>query len=537
LERILKEILAFIVVICVVLAGTQTVHAGNGHTYIVTPNGHDDTANIQAALNMCATGGPPCTVQLVKGTYYVAQITVYGFEGSFVGMGQGVTIIQALPNLPSPAPEYNTATSPFWAGLPGSSNPWPALFTFVGGSFSISWMTITDPNSAPISSPGWFAPDTGTFSTALYGSIEISAGEYLPSGQQPPQVSASIDHVTVIGASGDAQGTNMWNGIVYEGGFLPPGYTDPESQVIPISGTLSVTNSIFNTMESGPWIDELNGATVTVCYNTAINDPGITYGFFDAYNSKLTFCGNQGSGSQETAAMAGIQDVYEPPPAGVSPSTVYVKDNNFQASQNANAVYLYDGVDTLKAVVSGNTLTIDSACTATLEAEGWCYNAPTVEWYSSAVVSYSLINFVVSQNKIFGGATGSTSANGVYVTGGPGQVTGNTVTGSYIGVWLDAATRTQAAAMHSQWPRWRHHHGLINGNTVSYDVLVTANVIKNSAEYGLALTNGSSDNVIAGNIIMNSGVFDLYWDQTGTGNVWKADVCQTSSPPGMCAVP
>jgi hypothetical protein len=35
------------------------------------------------------------TVQLVAGTYYVGQIAVFGFQGSFVGMGQGVTNIQA----------------------------------------------------------------------------------------------------------------------------------------------------------------------------------------------------------------------------------------------------------------------------------------------------------------------------------------------------------------------------------------------------------------------------------------------------------
>jgi hypothetical protein len=95
-------------------------------------------------------------------------------------------------------------------------------------------------------------------------------------------------------------------------------------------------------------------------------------------------------------------------------------------------------------------------------------------------------------------------ANGVYVTGGPGQVTGNTVTGSYIGVWLDAATGSsvssvssvQGAAMHSRLPRWGHP-GLISGNTItpSHDVLVTGNVIKNSAEYGIALTEGTGPSI------------------------------------------
>jgi parallel beta-helix repeat protein len=241
--------------------------------------------------------------------------------------------------------------------------------------------------------------------------------------------------------------------------------------------------------------------------------------------------------------MGGEQDVYVPPPAGVSPSTVYVTDNNFQASQDANAVVLYDGVDSLKAVVSGNTFTTDSTCNPTWQAEGWCYNEPWTsptgiayvppEWFSSVVVSYLLINVVVSQNTIFGGGKGSTNnpANGVYVTGGPGQVTGNTVTGSYIGVWLDAATGVQAAAMHNRWPRWGHH-GLISGNTITptYNVLVTGNVIKNSAEYGIALTDKSSNNIVSYNIVSGSGVYDLYWDRTGTGNVWTGNQYKTKSP-------
>jgi parallel beta-helix repeat protein len=496
------------------------VGVAGAHTITVSPNWHNDTADIQAAFNACVTYGPGCRVQLEKGTYYVAQITVYGFEGSFVGMGQGVTIIQALPNLPSPAPEYNTATSPFWAGLPGSSNPWPALFTFVNGGFSISQMTITDPSENP--TEGWVLAPSGTTYTALYSAIIITGDK---------QASASIDHVTMIGASGDEpEGTNMFNGILYGGELLPPGYSL-------ISGTFSVTNSVFNTMESGPWAGEVDGATFTVCYNTAINDPGVTYIFTDLYNSKLTVCGNRGSGSQFTAAMGVIQDFTVPPPTGVSPSSVYITDNNFQASQGANAVYLYDGYNTLKAVVSGNTLTTDSACTATWQAEGWCYNEPwstyvPPEWFSSVVVSYSLINVVVSQNTIFGGGKGSTNnpANGVYVTGGPGQVSGNTVTGSYIGVWLDAAKGAQAAAMHNRSPRWGHH-GLISGNTITptYDVLVSGNIIKNSAEYGIALTDGSSNNIVSYNIVSGSGVYDLYWDRTGTGNVWTGNQYKTKS--------
>jgi len=518
LERILKEILAFTVLICIVLAGTQTVHAAN--TYVVAPNGHNDTANIQAALNMCTTGAPSCTVQLEKGTYYISQITVYGFEGSFVGMGQGATIIQALPNLP--------IGSELWAGMPGPSNPWPVLFTFVNGAFSISKMTLTDPYENP--TQGYLVG--GTSYTALMSAVLITGLE---------QASASVDHVTVIGTSGDIDGTNMFNGIVYGGDWLPsPG-------LLLISGTFSVTNSVFNTVETGPWGGEVDGATITECYNTAINTPGWTYVVTDLYSSKATVCGNQGTAFMGLAAIAVYQDFEVPPPTGVSPSAVYITGNNMQVSQDANAVYLVDGLNTLRAVVSGNTFTTDSTCNPTWQAQGLCYNALWAgqdglsgvppEWYSSVVASMSLANVVVSQNTIFGGGTGSSKipANGVYVTGGPGQVSGNTVTGSYIGVWVDAATVVQAVATHNR-PRWRGHPVFSSSSVItpSHNVLVTGNVIKNSAEYGIALTHGSSDNTITGNVIMKSGAFDLYWDQTGTGNVWTADVCMTSSPPGLC---
>ena len=316
-------------------------------TYTVWPtNGYDDTANIQAAFDAAVAHGPGCTVQLEKGTYYTAQITVYGFQGSFVGMGQQWTTIQALPNLPSPAAEYNTNTIPFWAGLPGPQNPWPNLFTFVGGSFAISGMTLTDPYTAP--TMGWDL--LGTPYTSLYAAIEIT-------GQK--QASATIDHVTVLGASGDAVGPstfNMWNGIIYWGQLLPEGWTDALAQMIPISGSFSVTNSVFNSEESGPWFGELVNAKVTVCYNTITNSYGST-GFYDAYNSKIIVCGNRISNVIDFGGIVAGQDTFV---SGTTPSTVYITDNQIlQVSQGASAVLLYDynTKSTLNTVVIGNTIT------------------------------------------------------------------------------------------------------------------------------------------------------------------------------------
>ena len=64
-----------------------TVWAG-GHTVKVPPpNGVDDTANIQAALNACVAYGPGCTVKLAAGKYLTQQVVVYNFQGTFKGMG------------------------------------------------------------------------------------------------------------------------------------------------------------------------------------------------------------------------------------------------------------------------------------------------------------------------------------------------------------------------------------------------------------------------------------------------------------------
>jgi hypothetical protein len=453
------------------------------HTIVVKPNGHDDTAGIQAAFNACTSWGRPCTVQLVRGTYFIAQITVYGFQGSLVGMGQGSTIVQGLPNLPTPAPAYNTSTSPFWAGLPGPQNPWPALLTFVNGSFAISGMTITDPYTDAVA--GWNSTAIGggvPLDTALYAAVEVTG----------VQAVATVDHVTVLGAPGDAGGTNMWNAVDCEGFFLPPGWTNPFLDVVPLSGIFSVTNSVFNMVETGPLFDTMANAEVTVCYNTLTNSE-VPMALYSASNSQVWFCGNRVPNLSYGAGILVFQSINQPN----TPSTVYISGNYFQVNNGANAVDLFDlGADwgiasTLSAVVSGNVFQTNTTC--------GCYVGSDPSGYS-VIISESLKSLVVAGNTILGGG-----AAGVYVLGGPAVVSGNTILGSTDGVWVDYAN----------------------------NVWVMGNLIKNSVAYGIAVTDGSSNNVVAWNFVKNSGVDDLYWDGTGTGNAWIGNVFGTSSPSGL----
>jgi parallel beta-helix repeat protein len=453
---------------------SQLVQYGAGsHTYTVKPNGHDDTADIQAAFNACTSSSQPCTVQLVKGTYYTAQISVFGFQGRFVGMGQGLTVVQALPDLPSPT------VDPFFAALPGPANPWPAMFTFENGAYEISGMTLSEPYTNAIF-PSWDATVAGgpAIETNLFTTMEFTG----------LQAFVTVDHVTVLGAAGDVAGTNMYNAITFEGTVLPPGWTNALMDAIPLAGTYSVTNSVFNSAESGPWVDTIANAEITICYNTLVNSP-VPLGFTDASNSELLYCGNQASNVYSGAGVLIVQSDYKTN----LPSTVYITDNDFQVNEGASAVLLVDlgpseGLaSTLNAVVSGNVFLTDTSCGCYVGTQGGY----------SVIISENLKSLVVSGNTILGGG-----AAGVYVVGGPAVVGGNTILGTYVGVWVDYA------------------------NYVS----VTGNVIKNSGEYGIAVTDGSSYNLVAWNVVKNSGAYDLYWDQTGNHNLWIGNVYKTAYP-------
>jgi len=459
-----------------------------GHTIVVTPNGHDDTTNIQAAFNTCTSHGWTCTVELVQGTYFTGQIAVYGFQGSFVGAGQGRTVIQALPNLPAPAAAYNTLTTPFWAGAPGPSNPWPDLFTFVGGTFLVSGMAMTEPYDNPIASPGWYWDldlPAGVAATDLYAVIMVT-GE---------QANAAFDHVTILGAGGDLSlpvGTpstfNLADGIVYEGMFLPAGWTSAWGDQIPLSGTFVLTHSLLDRSISAVWVQNLLDATVVVASNSI--QSSASQGFYDVSNSELYFVGNSFTNIIYGAGVAGVQSFYK---TDLLPSTVYVVGNYIAATWEGSGAYFFDfGVpSTLSAVISGNTVYSDNSC--------GCYTWET----SVATGGSSLESLVVTGNRILGGGSG------VDITLGPGTAVGNTVIGADVGVMVDGGI----------------------------GALVSGNVIKNSATWGIAVQTVLGvpiDNHIVGNWVSNSGAYDLYWDGSGTGNVWAHNICTTSSPPGLC---
>ena len=520
-EQVLISI--FLIAILVISSGSMVAFAKN-NTYVVIPSGDKtgatDTIAIQTALNKCTGGNPHCTVQLLTGTYYISsQITVYGFQGSFVGAGQGQTNIIALGGMPSPNPAYNipcvgyptcTTTTgaaggvPYWAGLPGPSNPWPVLFTFEGGSIAISGMTITDTSPTPIL-PGWYLPaieGNGLFYTLLYAYIDITG----------LRASATIDHVSLVGGASSCPvcyGYNNGNGITFTSSRLPSTWTNPDADLIQLQGSFSVTNSVFDdVMGAGPAY--LLNSNVAICDNT-VSSAGIPTGVFfpfggvDLSNTNVLICRNQGTVPNGNAITMyqGLRL------SGLLPSTLTIIGNNFQVTGGASAVALLDfetfsgAAPTLNAVISGNTFQNS-------------YAGPS-NWYTSVIYSLSK-STIVSLNNIAGGGQ-----PGIYLNGGTGTIIGNKIAGASTGIWLDA----------------------VNG------VHVAGNVVTNSVMSGIALTDYnfagfgttppySSNNMIIGNSVHNSGTCtatqgcDLWWDGLGTGNVFHWNFCTTSQPSGLC---
>jgi parallel beta-helix repeat protein len=530
-SKILKKeqvlISVFLIAILVMSSGSLVVFASGSHTIVVKPSGDKtgakDTKAIQAALNMCTRGDPRCTVQLLSGTYYInSQINVYGFQGSFVGAGEGQTTIEVplTVTLPPEAAVYDTsyATAPYWATPPSTSNPWPNIFTFVGGSFSISGMTIEDLNPTPVTS-WWFL---GTSLTSLSNAIQIT-GE--PSyASQIPQVSAAINQVQVVGyvptTTPPSTAYSIGSAIEYGGQLLPAVWTEPFGDIIPISGTFSVTHSVFDVCQQCLFVGWTDRATVTLGYNTLVNSliPFIPY---DVSNSIVTITGNQATDIPYDAGVFVVQSYTKPPcTASVTsdcllPSTVYVTDNYFQTNWGGSGVYFEDfgTSSTMSGVVTGNTVVTDTSC---LSVEPGCYTTGYPAIGADYVdVGPASSSFVVSQNTILGGGSG------VLLSTGPNSVVSdNHITGAMAGVTLGCSGCT------SPFP------------TGAIGVHVTGNIIKNSGQYGIAVIADSSYNKIIGNIITGTAStgYDLYWDQTGTGNVWFGNFCgdHTSSPPGLC---
>jgi hypothetical protein len=214
-----------------------SVWADSRIVYVPPPNGTDDTSNIQAALDTCVAYGRNCTVQLAAGTYHTRQLVEYNFQGTFKGVGINSTIIQAIYPLPVNIPDV------YYDGecMPDTTTcRWPSLIIFVNGNIKVSDLSLIELAPPGEATTGWFF--AGSELTDLIDTLRFMGNLH---------THAAVDRVSVQGltdGSPTSSGFNLINGVIFVGEL--PRSSQPFDYYV-LSGSLTVHNSLFSTMDDG----------------------------------------------------------------------------------------------------------------------------------------------------------------------------------------------------------------------------------------------------------------------------------------------
>jgi len=213
---------------------------------VADPNGTDDTAAIQAALNQCLAPGPVCTVQLAAGTYLIKQLFTENFHGTFKGKGMDVTILQALPNLPV------SQEQPVWNSPPSVNNPYPMLVLFFGGDITVSDMTIRALEPNPLE--GWYEYAGQLPITAMWGILEFMG--------QSEEMNVFVTRAALEGKYDESQpASDHYNATGFSIDPYPPYVFPPPGH---LSGTFRVSACRFDTLFEAIYGAVLHEARITI---------------------------------------------------------------------------------------------------------------------------------------------------------------------------------------------------------------------------------------------------------------------------------
>lgn len=257
----------------------STAQAGSYTARVLSPNGVDDTASIQAALDACVAHGSDCTVQLAAGTDHTRQLVAYNFYGTFKGQGMNNTTIEALPYLP--------VTLDFLQPCQPNTTTclWPTLMIFVDGNIRISDLKSMGDGvsqdgcvrSSQVSIGG--SPATGNSFEDHYVAIDME--------------SAENSNFEILYNVASGIGYSMWVVPWIESVFLP----SKPSRYLIHDNTFFTTDPyatgilLYNDTPDHPWID-------AVIWNNSIQLQNTLSDGIDAVNTKgTTILNNSVTGS------------------------------------------------------------------------------------------------------------------------------------------------------------------------------------------------------------------------------------------------
>ena len=313
------------------------------------PNGVDDTASIQQALDACVATKGDCTVQLSAGHYLTKQIVSYNFLGTLKGAGKHLTSIEALPYLSVTIPDPVTDGE----CLPDTTKClWPSLFIFVNGDIHVSDFSLHITT----------APGTGTLPWYVFG---LEVNDLLDGLRFMSQASMSVyvDRIAIDAQVDDTSffGFTLGNGVIFTG-ELPRSSTPFDYYLM--TGTLVVRNSSFNTLYDGVSQDGfMHGASITVGgSNSTGNIFENCYTGMDlegSESSQFEISHNISSGISSGMWIIPWQSAFVP----TSPSRYMIHDNRFStATSNAQGVLIYDNLANpwIRAMVWDNSILLNA---------------------------------------------------------------------------------------------------------------------------------------------------------------------------------
>jgi hypothetical protein len=322
------------------LAAPPGVAAVDSTILVAPPNGSDDTANIQAALDACVAHGPGCTVQLQAGKYLSRQLVSYNFQGTFKGMGKDRTSIEALyPLLVTLEPVGGTADS---LCRPNTTTClWPDLILFVNGEIHISDLALYELAPPGMATTPWGFAGSNPGYVGLFDVLSFI-------GQH---ANAYIDRIHMEGLPdpNNFVGFNVVNGAHYTGEF-PRSLTPLDWYFL--SGSYTVRNSSFKNMGDGVSQDAFVKSTrITIggSPTTGNHFDGLCFTGVDmetleesiveiSYNESSGFClGGAAAWVVPWTVPAGM------PFVPTSPTRYYIHDNTlFTTAQFSDGLFLLD---------------------------------------------------------------------------------------------------------------------------------------------------------------------------------------------------
>jgi hypothetical protein len=248
------------------LSQPATAMASGFTVWVPPPNGVNDTANIQGALNACVAHGPGCTVRLHSGKYLTTQLLVNDFHGTVVGASADATFVQALPNY---VVGPNIFSSP-----PSATNPYPFVLSFGGVSdVTMSGLTFRVTEFNPTT--GWIYHVPVTWLKGfiyVQGSGRFTGMSFIGAAgtdAYPPYPGVNVDNSVLVmstipggGSTGPSRFEMTRNLIVNDGNGFELGYFSGRAT---IGGSPSGGN-VFRNSAGGVYY-HLDGATVEESYN------------------------------------------------------------------------------------------------------------------------------------------------------------------------------------------------------------------------------------------------------------------------------